>query len=209
MQACLENAAMPLLESSSLPLLESSSWPLLAPNSLPFRESTPAWTIRVARPNAPDRNELARELRGVPKAALRQVFGTLLGTRLWQQHRATGANAPASAKAAPVAAICAHPSATPIAAISSIPDTEIASGMLRYLCAEAAAALRERTRLAKSISLTVLYSDGESESVRQSLSCAANDASSLEAAARLAMRNMRSNAFVSLKLDLTAMPARP
>ena len=80
--------------------------------------------------------------------------------------------------------------------------------MLRYLCTEAAATLSERKRLAKSIALTVLYSDGESESVRQPLPPAANDASTLEAAARLALRRLRSDSFVSLKLDLTAIPAQ-
>ena len=60
MQACFENAAPALLDSVSLPLLESA----------------PAWTIRVARREAADRDELAQELHGVPKAALRQVFGT-------------------------------------------------------------------------------------------------------------------------------------
>lgn len=192
MQACLENVALPLLPPTSLPLLESA----------------PAWTIRVARPAAADRNELASELRGVPKAALRQVFGKLLGTRLWQQGRATDATAPSNEKAASIAAIPTRPSAAPIAATPSTPDTEISSGMLRYLCAEAAATLRDRKRLAKSIALTVLYSDGESESVRQPLPLAANEAVALETAARLAMLSMRSNAFVSLKLDLTTTPAQ-
>ena len=169
MQACCENTALPLLES------------------------TPAWTIRVARPAA-DRHELAQELRGVPKAALRQVFGKALGTRLWQHHRATRSTI---AKRATAAAVLAS---TPI------PDAEISSGILHYLCAEAAARLRDRQRLAKSIVLTVQYSDGESETVQEPLLQAENDAGALEAAARLALRNTRSNTFVSLKLDVTAMP---
>jgi hypothetical protein len=37
---------------------------------------------------------------------------------------------------------------------------------------------------------------------------AANDATALETAARLALRSMRCNAFVSLKLDLTATAGR-
>jgi nucleotidyltransferase/DNA polymerase involved in DNA repair len=192
MQACLENTAPPLF----------------APASLPCLESTPAWTIRFCRPAAPDRNELSQELRGVPKAALRQVFGKIMGTRLWQLNRAIATTASANVKTMPVAAIHAHPSAGPIAATPRIPDTEISCGMLQYLCAEAAATLRERKRLAKSISLTVLYSNGESQIVRESLPHAANEAAALETAARLAMRSMRSNAFVSLKLDLTAMPAQ-
>jgi hypothetical protein len=53
----------------------------------------------------------------------------------------------------------------------------------------------------------VIYADGKSESVRQPLPLAANEATALETAARLAMRSMRSNTFVSLKLDLTAIPA--
>jgi hypothetical protein len=203
MQACLENNTLPLLESTSIPSIESASSPRLESTSLalfddaplPLTDNAPAWTIRVARSVSPNRNELAKELLGVPKAALRQVFGKVLGTRLWQQNRAATSPAPATAKAAPVAPI--SPSATVSAA-------EISGGMLRYLCAEAAATLCERQRFAKSIALTVQYSDGESETVEKTLPRTANDAASLETAARLALRSMRSSIFVSLKLDVTA-----
>jgi nucleotidyltransferase/DNA polymerase involved in DNA repair len=185
MQACLENPTLPL------------------------RESIPTWTIRITRPAGVNRNELTKELSGVPKAALRQVFGKIMGTRLWQLNRAIATTAPTSAKNAPVAAIPTCPSSAPVAVTPQIPDREISSGMLQYLCFEAAATLRDRKRLAKSISLTVLYSDGASESVRQPLPRVTNEATALETAARLALRSMRSNAFVSLKLDLTATPAQP
>ena len=188
MQACLETPALPLLEPHSL-------LPLLEPGSLPLLEGVPASTIRVARPATPVHDELAQELRGVPKAALRHVFGKALGTRLWQQNRATST----AAQTAPTNAI--SPSA-------SISDGEISTGVLRYLCTEAAATLREHKRLAKSISLTVSYSDGESENVREPLLLASNDATTLETAARLALRGARSRAFVSIKLDLTATPAQ-
>jgi len=187
MQACLENPSLSFLEPGSLPQLE--------PSSLPLLESVPAWTIRIARPATPDRNELAKELRGVPKAALRHVFGKSLGALLWQQNRA----ASTTAKPAPPQAI------SPIA---PIPDGEISSGMLRHLCTEAAATLRAHKRLAKSISLTVSYSNGESETVQHQLLPASNDATSLETAARSALRGARSRAFVSLRLDLAATPAQ-
>ena len=173
MQACLEHSTLPPPESTSLPLVE--------PN--------PAWTIRVARPSSPGRNELAQELRDVPKAALRRVFGKLLGTRLWQQNRSV---VPSSGNPKTLNA------ATPVS------DVEISGGMLRYLCAEAAATLRERDRLAKSLSLTVQYPNGESETAHQLLLQSTNDPRSLESAARAAIRGMRSDAFVALKLDLTA-----
>jgi len=192
MQACLENSTLSVL----------------APTSLPLRKSTPTWTIRITRPAATDRNELAQELSGVPKATLRQVFGKIMGTRLWQLNRAIATTSTTRAKTTPAMAIPAHLSPAPIAATPRIPDREISSGMLQYLCSEAATTLRDRKRLAKSISLTVLYSDGASETVRQPLPCAANEAAALETAACLALRSMRSNAFVSLKLDLTATPAQ-
>jgi hypothetical protein len=206
MQACLENTTLPLLESTSLPLLKSTSRPMMEPSSLPLAETIsrpsvdapPAWTIRVARPASPNRNELAKELLEVPKAALRQVFGKVLGTRLWHQNRAAATPPRPVGKAAPVAAIS---SSAPIS------DVEISSGMLHYLCAEAAATLREHKRFARSVALPVQYSDGQSETVRQSLPRTANDAASLETAARLAVRRMRSNIFVSLKLDVTATAA--
>lgn len=179
MQACLENTALPLSESTSLQLVDT----------------VPAWTIRVARPASPNRNELAKQLLGVPKTTLRHVFGKVLGTRLWQQNRTAAMPHPSIAKAVPVAAI-----STP----AIVSDREISIGMLHYLCAEAAATLCEHKRFAKSIALTVQYSDGESEAVQQALPQTANDAASLEIAARLALPRMRSHIFVSLKLDVTA-----
>ncbi len=179
MQTCIENNALPQLE----------------PATLPLPERAPTWTIRVARPISTHRHELARELRGVPKAALRHVFGKVLGTRLWQQNRTTATPAPTSAKPAPVAVNSDH---------ALVPDAEVSNGMLSYLCAEAAATLRERQRLAKSISLTLHYPNGESETAHQLLLQSTNDPKTLEAAAQAAIRGMRSDAFVSLKLDLTA-----
>lgn len=165
MQACLENPALPQLESVRI------------------------WTIRVARPVVAGRNELAYELRGVPKAALRHVFGKVMGTHLWQLNLAR-----------PVAKSPAVPSSP----VPPAPDAQISGGMLRYLCAQASATLRDRNRLAKSLTLTVAYSDGESETVRESLTQASNSPDALEAAARSALLNARSDTFVSLKLDLTA-----
>jgi nucleotidyltransferase/DNA polymerase involved in DNA repair len=175
MQACLENTALPLLDS------------------------VPAWTIRVARPAATDRNELARELHDVPKAALRQVFGKTLGTRLWQHQRAADTANAINAKRVTTEASSSS---------ALISDGEISRGMLRYLCTEAAATLRNRNRLAKSIALTVQYRNGESEALREPLPHPTNEVAALEATALLALRSMRSDAFVSLKLDLTATPAR-
>ena len=100
---------------------------------------------------------------------------------------------------APTAATLAN---TPIS------DRELSAGMLRYLCTEAAATLRERKRFAKSISLTVLYPNGESETAHQLLLRSTNDPGALEAAAHAAIRGMRSSAFVSLKLDLNAAAAQ-
>jgi nucleotidyltransferase/DNA polymerase involved in DNA repair len=176
MQSHLEDTALPLVESTSLPL----------------RESTPAWTIRVPRPPSPDRDELARELLGVPKAALRQVFGKLLGTRLWQQNRAV---APSSGD---------MKNTKHLTAAKPVSNSEISGGMLRYLCTEAATTLQERKRFAKSVSLTVQYPNGESETAHQLLLQSTNDPGSLESAAHAAIRGMRFEAFVSVKLDLTA-----
>jgi hypothetical protein len=173
MHTCLEDTALPLVESTSLPLLESA----------------PAWTIRVARHASPDRNELARELLGVPKVALRQVFGKLLGTRLWQQNR--------------VVALSSG-DAKDLSGPKPVSDAEISGGMLQYLCAEAATTLQVRKRFAKSVSLTVQYPNGECETAHQLLLRSTNDPASLEAAAHSAIRGMRCGAFVSLKLDVTA-----
>jgi len=162
--------------------IENTALPFLEPTSRPVPESVPAWTIRVARTAAQDRNELAQELHGVPKAALRQVFGKRLGTGLWHSNTAAKSSSETG----------------------RIPDAEISSGMLHYLCAEAATTLRERKRFAKSVSLTVQYPNGESETAHQLLLRSTNDRASLEDAAQAAIRGMRSNAFVSLKLDLTA-----
>jgi nucleotidyltransferase/DNA polymerase involved in DNA repair len=194
MQSCLEDNPS---------LVESTSVPLVVPSRHTFDESRPAWTIRFSRP-ANDRNQLVQELRGVPKAALRQVFGKHLGTRLWQRNRAANPAGSVPAESTDSEVVPLLP--TPATATAS--DREISGGMLVYLCAEASATLLQRKRLAKSISLTALHSDGKSETVRQSLPFAANDAKALETAARAAIAGMRSDKFVSLKLDLIAMPAQ-
>jgi impB/mucB/samB family C-terminal domain len=185
MQACLENTTLPLVESTSLPLHKS--------RSQPSADNVPAWTIRIPR-RAADRNELAKELLEVPKAALRQVFGKVLGTRLWQQNRAAATPPSTNAKPAPVA----------ISPVAPISDVEISSGMLHYLCGQAASTLCAHQRFAKSIVLTVQYPDGESETMQQGLTRSTSEAVALESAARLALRRMRSETFVSLRLDVTA-----
>ncbi|MGC1907211.1 MAG: hypothetical protein WA715_25530 [Candidatus Acidiferrum sp.] len=106
--------------------------------------AAPSWAIRVARPVG-NGFRMAEELRGVPASALQSVFGRALGRRIWRQELSSAADVPVELGAGRVS------------------DAEIALGMVGYLCKQAVSTLRERQRLANGVTLTVLYTDGESK----------------------------------------------
>src|SRR5580658_10494453 len=101
--------------------------------------AAPAWALSVARPV---RDGLHEELRDVPRPALQTIFGKSLGHRIWQQARAKAASAGTS-----------H--------LDRVADGEISAGMVVYLSRQTSEALIESGRQAKSLSMTITYTDGE------------------------------------------------
>ena len=155
-------------------------------SSAPIAASlAPLWTMRVARPLG-DGFRMAKELRDVPRPALQTVFGKELGRRIWEQARTQ-----------------AVPAVTP--PVSQVADTEISAGMVEYVCAQAAATLRERGRQAKTIQLTVTYTDGESRLVQTRLARPTDEGDELAEATRELLDRLPSNGAWSVGLKLTSV----
>lgn len=145
----------------------------------------PAWAMRVARPVG-DGFRMAKELRGVPRAALQTVFGKELGRRIWEHARAEGV-----------------PTGTPPA--NRIPDAEISTGMVEYVSKQAAETLRERSRQAKAIALTVTYADGESRLVQTRLPRPTNEGDKIAEAATKLLGRLPTNGAQSIDLRVTSL----
>jgi hypothetical protein len=148
--------------------------------ALPSASQTPAWAFRVPRP---ERNgfRMAARLQGVPKPMLQTVFGKALGLRIWEQARR----------------VCAHPADNPT---NRVADSEISTGMVNYVSVRAADTLRERSRQAETIRLTVTYDNGESCAAQMRLATPTNEVNELaEAATELLHRlSVRGVQFVNL-----------
>jgi nucleotidyltransferase/DNA polymerase involved in DNA repair len=82
---------------------------------------------------------LLAALRGVPKCALMGVLGDELGERAWRHSRGKAC--------------------WPEGAVA---DAEIAAGLVRHLCGQAATELRSTGKRARFVRLTVRYQDGRS-----------------------------------------------
>jgi nucleotidyltransferase/DNA polymerase involved in DNA repair len=126
-------------------------------------------------------NSLVPEFRGIPKAALRTVFGKELGQQIWKLARAErlGAeNAPARSEATP-----AKHGVPAAAAASGLADAEIVRGMIGYVSRRAAETLAQHKRQAKAIGLRLAYSDGVVSTQRTRLARPTSDAHELAAAA--------------------------
>lgn len=129
-------------------------------------------------------NGLVAELRGVPKPALTAVMGNELGERVWRHARGK-VRWPEGA----------------------IADAEIATGLVRHLCRQAAADLQRANRHAKFVRLTVWYGDGGSKSERTRLPQLTQDADEIAVAAVGLLGGSRlTPALVrSVDLDVTAV----
>lgn len=134
-------------------------------------------------------NSLLPEFRGIPKAALRTVFGKELGQQIWKLARATGPQAkdaaedPAQDAETPVAPVPTKHAAPPAAAASGLADAEIVRGMIGYVSRRAAETLALHKRQAKAIGLKLAYSDGVVSTQRTRLARPTSDSHELAAAA--------------------------
>jgi hypothetical protein len=155
--------------------------------ALPSASHTPAWAFRVPRPEG-DRFRMTARLQGVPKPMLQTVFGRALGLRIWEQARWE----------------CAHPADSPT---NQVADSEISTGMVNYVSLRAAATLRECSRQAKAIRLTVTYENGESRAARMRLATPTNEINELAEAATELLNRLSVRGVQSVDLAVTAVEA--
>jgi nucleotidyltransferase/DNA polymerase involved in DNA repair len=134
-------------------------------------------------------NSLVPEFRGIPKAALRTVFGKELGQQIWRLARAArpqardAAQDPVNDADMPVESVPTKHGAPPAAAASGLADAEIVRGMIGYVSRRAAETLAQHKRQAKAIGLRLAYSDGVVSTQRTRLARPTSDAHELAAAA--------------------------
>jgi hypothetical protein len=144
-----------------------------------------AWALSVARPV---RDGLHEELRDVPRPALQTIFGKSLGRRIWQHARAKVASAGTS-----------H--------LVRVADAEISTGMVVYLSQQTSKALVESGRQAKSLSMTIIYTDGEASLARVRMTHPTNEADEIAEAAIALLRQvpLRVAALASIRLAVTTV----
>ena len=155
--------------------------------ALPSASQTPAWAFRVPRPEGNGFRMTAR-LQGVAKPMLQTVFGKALGLRLWQQARRE----------------CAHPAVSPT---NQVADSEITTGMVNYVSLRAAGALRQCSRQAKAIRLTVTYENGESRAARIRLATPTSEINELAEAATELLHRLPVRGVQSIDLAVTIVEA--
>jgi hypothetical protein len=153
------------------------------------------WHIAPAENRRKDR--LLEKLNGVPKGALRTVFGKVLGRRIWEQVRQ-----PASHTGLRVQA-----SKQPRTTSAGITDDELLLAMIESVCRRAAETLGQRRRLARAIGLTLAYADGFIQSERARLARPSADASEIGAAAieLFQGREPRESPLVSINLTTATL----
>jgi nucleotidyltransferase/DNA polymerase involved in DNA repair len=153
------------------------------------------WHIAPAENRRKDR--LVRKLNGVPKRALRAVFGKVLGRRIWEQVRR-----PASPTGR-----CVPASKEPRTTSAGITDDELLLAMIESVCRRAAQTLGQHRRLARAIGLTLAYADGFVHSERARLARPSADATEIGAAAieLLQGHEPRQSPLVSLNLTTATL----
>jgi hypothetical protein len=155
--------------------------------ALPRASHIPAWAFRVPRP-AGDGVRMTARLQGVPKPMLQTVFGKALGLRIWEQAREE----------------CTHPTDR---TTNRIADSEISTGMVNYVTLRAAGTLRECSRQATAIRLTVTYENGESRAAQMRLATPTNEINELAEAATELLHRFSVRGVQSVDLAVTTTEA--
>jgi nucleotidyltransferase/DNA polymerase involved in DNA repair len=145
-------------------------------------------------------HSLAAEFAGVPKPALRAVFGKRLGRRLWETARR---QSPAQQRQVMPAAPT-RPS-LPIAGL----NTEILRGMIEYLSRRASETLDQNRRQANAVTLTLHYADSTQESARVRLARPTTNPQEISEAVSALFHNFetREAALESINLSTTSIEA--
>jgi hypothetical protein len=119
---------------------------------------------------------------------LRTIFGKALGLRIWEQARRE----------------CAHPADSPT---NQVADSEISTGMVNYVSLRAVGTLRECSRQAKAIRLTVTYENGESRAAQMRLATPTSEIHELMQAATKLLHRLPVRGVQSVGLAVTTVGA--
>ena len=153
----------------------------------PAAHPAPAWSMSFARPSTSGLRT-AEILQGVPKPVLQTIFGKPLGRRIWDQARCQTAQADA---------VPAH----------AVTDAQISAGMVRHASEQAAEALREARRQAKSLSITIIDARGETQVARTHLAIPSSESSAIAEAATKLLSELPTHALQSFNLTLSTVAA--
>jgi nucleotidyltransferase/DNA polymerase involved in DNA repair len=145
---------------------------------------------------------MIQELAGVPRAALRRVFGKALGQRIWEEAREVARSGDGSHRG---------PSSRAASdASNGVGDAEIVEGMISHLAREAEQTLRNRKRQAAAIALRLTYGNDEARLSRSNLARPSNDASEIAAAAMdLWLQEGRRSPVEAVQLLITSILTEP
>ena len=129
------------------------------PTSIGAASPLVGWHVAPKSGSARDR--LLNDLDGVPKAALRTVFGKAMGRRIWERVRRSNESARQPGAGSP-----REVTSDPLAA--ELADADLILAMIESVGRRAAETLSLHKRQAKAIGLMLTYADGvvTSESVR-------------------------------------------
>jgi nucleotidyltransferase/DNA polymerase involved in DNA repair len=150
MDVHVENTALPTLS-------KSAGWHIVPIDRLPM-------------------DRMVRKLSGVPKGALRTVFGKALGRRIWEQVRRPRPLAGQAERAGPTL-----PNAG--AVTLGVTDSELIVAMIESVSRRAAETLDQHRRQAKALGLKLVHSDGSVKTESARLARPSADASEIAAAA--------------------------
>jgi nucleotidyltransferase/DNA polymerase involved in DNA repair len=153
------------------------------------------WTHSIAALNKPLK-PLADSLAGVPKAALRTIFGRSAAQRIWDS-----AHAQSGAKRA------TQPCSTPLAEAASdrtaIPDHDILAAMIAYLAGQAAQTLQRRNRRALAVKLQFAGASGSLRTHRALLAYPTGDAEEICVAAQRLLIHLQPSTDPLVSVNLT------
>jgi nucleotidyltransferase/DNA polymerase involved in DNA repair len=161
----------------------------------PRLSNSAAWRVAPPVDKLP-KDRMLRELSGVPKGALRAVFGKELGKQIWEQVR----------RPRPVAGDAGAPQQPHTAArrgTLDVTDNELFAAMIESISRRAAETLAQHRRQANAIGLNLAYSDGSvrTESIR--LARPSADAGDISAAAVHLFQRREPSDLLPISINLT------
>jgi len=152
----------------------------------------------VAPKSGIPRDRMLKDLDGVPKAALRTMFGKVMGRRIWEQVRRS--NEP-TRRADP--GNSSRPASRLVGVGPEVTDTELVLAMIESVSWRAGETLRAHKREAKAIGLALTYADGAATSESARLARPSADAGEISTAAIALFRSRRPREAALVSINLT------